>query len=69
MDLSEERVRVVKSAAVSVLNRKRRNLRVEATTDLRGAVEGADLVIYTIRVGGLEALEARVKASPAQCST
>src|SRR5688572_17549394 len=55
MDLDEERNERTASAARDLVDHYRFPARVEATTDRRQALDGADYVIVTFQVGGIEA--------------
>ncbi|MHA2434089.1 MAG: family 4 glycosyl hydrolase, partial [Candidatus Thorarchaeota archaeon] len=56
MDINDERLNVMKKIVEGVIQTKGVGLKISATTNLREALEGADFVIVTIRVGGLDAL-------------
>jgi alpha-galactosidase len=56
MDINDERLNVMKKIVEGVIQTKGVDLKISATTNLREALEGADFVIVTIRVGGLDAL-------------
>jgi len=56
MDIDDERLNVMKKIVESVIKKRGVDLRTIATTNLCEALEGADFVIVTIRVGGLDVL-------------
>jgi alpha-galactosidase len=55
MDLDEERLGLITAFAEKLVGQHGFETRVESTTDRREALEGADYVILSIRVGGFEA--------------
>jgi len=55
MDIDDERLRVAEAMAGSINRTRGAAATIVATTDRREAVEGADYVINTIGVGGVEA--------------
>ena len=55
MDLDEGRLGLITAFAEKLVGQHGFETRVESTTDRRKALEGADYVILSIRVGGLEA--------------
>jgi len=61
MDIDEKRLKVVESTVRAVVERRGKELKVEATTSLKEAVEGADFIICAIRAGGIDALRLQVE--------
>ncbi|KYH41679.1 MAG: glycoside hydrolase family protein [Candidatus Bathyarchaeota archaeon B26-2] len=57
MDINEERLKVMNRIVSNIVKEKEVDLEVVATTSLEEALETADFVILTIRVGGLEAFK------------
>ncbi|MCX6654064.1 MAG: alpha-glucosidase/alpha-galactosidase [Candidatus Bathyarchaeota archaeon] len=55
MDLNHERLDLVTSYSKNLVKQHGLNATIESTSDRRAALEGADYVVVTIRVGGLEA--------------
>ena len=55
MDLDEGRLGLMKAFAEKLVSQHDFEAKVESTTDRREALEGADYVVLSIRVGGLEA--------------
>ena len=55
MDLNPERLDLVTSYSKNLVKQHGLNATIESTSDRRAALEGADYVVVTIRVGGLEA--------------
>ena len=55
MDVDEERLGLVTAFAEKLVSQHGFETRVESTTDRREALKGADYVVLSIRVGGLEA--------------
>ncbi len=55
MDLDEGRLGLITAFAEKLVGHHRFETRLESTTDRREALEGADYVVLSIRVGGLEA--------------
>ena len=55
MDIDTERLSLIKSFAEKLVGQYGFETRIESTTDRREALQGADYVIVTIRVGGDEA--------------
>lgn len=55
MDIDEQRLQLVGVMARSINATRKANARIEITCDRRKALEGADYVVNTIGVGGLEA--------------
>ena len=55
MDLNHERLDLVTSYSKNIVKQHQLNATIESTSDRRAALEGADYVVVTIRVGGLEA--------------
>jgi alpha-galactosidase len=55
MDLNPERLDLVASYSKNLVKQHGLNATIESTSDRRVALEGADYVVVTIRVGGLEA--------------
>ncbi len=56
MDINDERLNMMKKIVEGVIHRKDVDLKISATTNLSEALENAEFVIVTIRVGGLDAL-------------
>jgi alpha-galactosidase len=61
MDVDPERLGVTERAARELVAHHRLPTRIEATTDRRRALAGADVVIVTFQVGGLEAFRLDVE--------
>lgn len=61
MDIDEARLKTIYRVVRKVLEKRKFNLKVEACTDLRNAIEGADYVITTIRTGGTEGLKSYIE--------
>src|SRR5262245_2110036 len=57
MDVDPERLRLVEALARRLVAQQRLPARVEATTDRRATLDGADYVIVMIQVGGLDMFE------------
>ncbi len=55
MDVDQERLQVTREMARSINASRKANATIEITCDRRRALEGADYVVNTIGVGGLEA--------------
>jgi len=55
MDINQERLDLITAFTKRLVKQYRFKTRIESTTDRRVALEGADYVIVSIRVGGLEA--------------
>ena len=55
MDVDEGRLELITAFAEKLVSQHGFETRVESTTDRREALEGADYVVLSIRVGGLEA--------------
>ncbi|MCD6465924.1 hypothetical protein J7L27_06125 [Candidatus Bathyarchaeota archaeon] len=55
MDIDQERLDLITAFAKRLVEQYGFKTRIESTTDRRVALEGADYVIVSIRVGGLEA--------------
>jgi alpha-galactosidase len=55
MDIDRERLELTTAFAKRLVEQHKLRTRVESTTDRRTALEGADYVTVSIRVGGLEA--------------
>jgi alpha-galactosidase len=55
MDIDPSRLAQAQAMVQAIVDRRELNARVEATTDLRQAVTGADYVITTFQQGGLDA--------------
>jgi len=55
MDIDQERLDLITAFTKRLVKQYRFKTRIESTTDRRVALEGADYVIVSIRVGGLEA--------------
>jgi alpha-galactosidase len=55
MDIDERRLGLMKAFADKLISQHGLKTKVESTTDRRSALEGADYVIVSIRVGGYEA--------------
>src|SRR4051812_23061746 len=65
MDIDLDRLRLVAALARQLVTQERLTARIEATTDRRTALDGADYVVVMIQVGGLEMFE-RAVAIPRQ---
>lgn len=61
MDIDPERLRLVEALARQLVQQQQLPARVEATTDRRAALDGADYVVVMIQVGGLEMFERDVE--------
>ena len=61
MDIDEERLNVMKKIAEKIVESRKVDLKISATSDLDEALENADFVIITIRSGGLKALKAVIE--------
>ena len=61
MDIDPERLQLVEALARQLVAQQQLPARVEATTDRRAALDGADYVVVTIQVGGLEMFERDVE--------
>jgi alpha-galactosidase len=57
MDIDPERLEIARALVQKMIDTRGLPARVEATVDRRAALAGADFVITTIQVGGLEAYE------------
>ena len=57
MDIDPERLEIARALVQKMVDTRGLPARVEATVDRRAALAGADFVITTIQVGGLEAYE------------
>ena len=55
MDIDKERLDLITAFTKKLIDQHKFETKVESTTDRRAALEGADYVIVSIRVGGLEA--------------
>ena len=55
MDINERRLNLISQLAEKMVKQKRCGAKIESTTNRRKALNGADYVIITIDVGGLEA--------------
>jgi alpha-galactosidase len=55
MDIDKERLDLITAFSKKLVNQYKLNTKIESTTDRRAALEDADYVIVSIRVGGLEA--------------
>ncbi len=55
MDIDKERLSLVTAFTKKLVDQHGFDTRVESTTDRRTALDGADYVVLSIRVGGLEA--------------
>jgi alpha-galactosidase len=55
MDINEERLDLVTAFARKIISQHGFATKVESTTDRRAALEGADYVVLSIKVGGFEA--------------
>ena len=55
MDIDEGRLRTSRDLVQSIIDRRGLDARVEATTDRREAIRGADYVVTTFQQGGLDA--------------
>src|SRR5215210_1658281 len=54
MDVDAARLRTTEAAARSLVAARRAHVRVEATLDRRAALRGADYVVTSFQVGGLQ---------------
>jgi alpha-galactosidase len=68
MDIDPGRLERTDGAARALVASHGLPTRIEATTDQRRALEGADYVIVTFQIGGLEAYRLDVEI-PRRCST
>ncbi|HEX8683283.1 MAG TPA: alpha-glucosidase/alpha-galactosidase [Ardenticatenaceae bacterium] len=57
MDVDETRLQWARNLVQSMIDRRGLKARVEATTDRRAAIKGADYVVTTFQVGGLSAYQ------------
>ena len=57
MDINEERLDLVYTLANKYMKETGANLKLEKTTDRKKAIEGADFVINTVKVGGYHNME------------
>lgn len=55
MDIDEKRLKFIENVVLSTVKRYKIDVRVTSTTDLREALENANFVICSIRVGGIRA--------------
>ncbi len=71
MDIDPVRLRLARDLVQRMIDKRKLPARVEATLDRREAIRGADFVIITIQVGGLEAykldIEIPLKYGVGQC--
>ncbi|MCC6627813.1 MAG: alpha-glucosidase/alpha-galactosidase [Chloroflexi bacterium] len=57
MDIDPARLRLIEALARRLVAQERLPARIEATTDRRAALDGADYVVVMVQVGGLEMFE------------
>ncbi|MEM3027543.1 MAG: hypothetical protein QW220_02295 [Candidatus Bathyarchaeia archaeon] len=57
MDIDDERLNLMNKIIEKVVEKRKLDIKVRATSNLKEALENADFVIVTIRVGGLKALK------------
>jgi len=57
MDISNDRLKIVYNLAVRYMKETKANLKIEATTSRKDALEDADFVICTVKVGGYHPME------------
>jgi len=61
MDIDKEPLDLIAAFARKLVEQHRFKTRVESTTDRREALEGADYVVVTIMVGGMQLLQAEIQ--------
>jgi len=61
MDIDQERLELITKWTKKLVEQMKSEARIESTMDRRQALTGADYVIITINVGGLDALESDIK--------
>ena len=61
MDISKERLGMIHSLAERYKKETKADLRFEATTDRKKALQGTDFVVCTVKVGGYEPMETERK--------
>ena len=57
MDINKERLGVVKNLATRYRDETKADLKIETTTDRKEALQAADFVISTVKIGGYEPME------------